>query len=74
MVDSGKPTVLITGVTGYLGSHVTLLFLEEGSYNVRGTVRDTENARKLEPLKKLLGTCITSWTCVQPILQIKRRS
>lgn len=55
MVDSAKPTVLITGVTGYLGSHVTLLYLQDGGYNVRGTVRDTKNEKKLEPIKKAFG-------------------
>jgi len=55
MVDSAKQTVLITGVTGYLGSHITLLYLQDGGFNVRGTVRDTKNEKKLEPLKKAFG-------------------
>jgi nucleoside-diphosphate-sugar epimerase len=49
MVESSKPIVLITGVSGYLGSHVALVFLKDGGFNVRGTVRDTKNANKIEP-------------------------
>jgi nucleoside-diphosphate-sugar epimerase len=33
----GKEKVLITGVTGYLGNHVCKLFLEDGTYKVRGS-------------------------------------
>lgn len=39
MVEASKQTVLITGVSGYLGSHVALLFLQSGQFNVKGTVR-----------------------------------
>jgi nucleoside-diphosphate-sugar epimerase len=55
MVESSKPTVLITGVSGYLGSHVALVFLKDGGYTVRGTVRDTKNEKKIEPLRKAFG-------------------
>ena len=50
-----KPVVTITGVSGFLGSHVCLLFLKEGKYRVRGTVRSTTNAKKMEPLKTAFG-------------------
>ena len=50
-----KQNVVITGVSGYLGSHTCLLFLKDGSYNVKGTVRDKDNAAKIEPLKKAFG-------------------
>jgi len=50
-----KPIVMITGVTGYLGSMTAKMFLEDGSYRVRGTVRDLNNAVKIDPLKKTLG-------------------
>jgi nucleoside-diphosphate-sugar epimerase len=36
-------TVLVTGVNGFLGSHVADQFLRNG-YKVRGTVRDTEKS------------------------------
>lgn len=41
MVESSKPVVLITGVSGYLGSQVAYEFLKDGTYTVRGTVRDS---------------------------------
>lgn len=55
MVDSSKPIVLITGVSGYLGSHVAYSFLKDGTYTVKGTVRSTKNPAKIEPLKKAFG-------------------
>ena len=55
MVESTKPTVLITGVTGYLGSQVCLCFLKSGSYIVRGTVRDKNNEKKIAPIRKAFG-------------------
>ncbi|CAJ1353931.1 unnamed protein product [Effrenium voratum] len=50
-----KPVVVITGVTGYLGSATCLAFLQDGSFSVRGTVRSTSNEKKLQPLKLGLG-------------------
>jgi len=47
--------VTITGISGYIGAAVTLLFLQDGGYTVRGTVRDKNNAAKLEPLKEAFG-------------------
>ena len=55
MVESTKPTVTITGISGYLGSHVCLLYLQSGEYNVRGTVRSKTNEKKIEPLRKAFG-------------------
>ncbi len=56
MVDaSEKPLVTITGVTGFIGSMIAKYFLEDDSYRVRGTVRDKNNAIKMEPLRKTLG-------------------
>ena len=52
MVDAGeKPLVTITGVTGFLGSMTAKVYLEDGSYRIRGTVRDVNNASKIDPLK-----------------------
>lgn len=50
-----KPLVVITGVTGYLGSQTCLSFLRDGSYRVRGTVRSTSNQGKLQPLRDGFG-------------------
>ena len=48
-IDQRK--VLITGITGFLGTHIAKLLLEKG-YFVRGTVRDPKNSVKLAPLKE----------------------
>ena len=56
MVESSqKPIVVITGVSGYLGSHVALAFLKDGTYTVKGTLRDPRDEKKIEPLKKAFG-------------------
>ena len=47
MVDGDKPIILVTGISGYAGSQVALALLEDGSYKVRGTVRDKNNAAKI---------------------------
>lgn len=47
--------MLITGVTGYLASHVCLLFLQDGRYRVRATVRDKSDALKMDALYKAMG-------------------
>lgn len=65
MVESKKQTVVITGVSGYVGSHVALVFLKDGSYNVRGTVRDTNNPIKIEPLRKAFGDLFQHLTLVE---------
>ncbi|GKT60581.1 nad dependent epimerase dehydratase [Colletotrichum tofieldiae] len=39
-------TILVTGINGYLGSHVADQFLQHG-YNVRGTVRDVNKSNWL---------------------------
>ena len=55
MVESTKPTVLITGVTGYVGSQCCLAFLKSGNYNVRGTVRDKNSEKRIAPIRKSFG-------------------
>ncbi len=56
MESSTLPLVVITGITGYVGSQVCQLFLQDGGYRVRGTVRSTSNEEKLAPLRKPFGT------------------
>jgi len=51
-----KPVVVITGVSGYVGAQVASVFLSDGSYKVRGTVRSTSNEAKLAPLRKAFGS------------------
>lgn len=50
-MSTSKPKVLITGVSGYIGSYVCKTFLEHGGFNVRGTVRDKSNESKIAPLR-----------------------
>lgn len=42
-------TVLVTGVNGYIGSHVADQFLLAG-YKVRGTARDASKANRMQEL------------------------
>jgi uncharacterized protein YbjT (DUF2867 family) len=51
--SSSKPVVVITGVTGFLGSQVLNEFLNgegHGKFEIRATVRDKTNLVKLKPL------------------------
>jgi len=56
MVEA-RQSVLITGITGYLGSWVAKYFLDQkaSEYRIIGTVRDPKNQEKLEPLKLAFG-------------------
>ena len=54
-MEANKPIVVITGVSGYVGSQVCMSFLKHGGFKVRGTVRSTKNPAKIEPLKKAFG-------------------
>ena len=55
MESSIKPLVVITGISGFIGSQVCKAFLEDGTYRVRGTVRDTKNEKKIQPLRDAFG-------------------
>ena len=54
-MESTKPRVLITGISGYLGSHVCNEFLKDGTYKVVGSVRDKTNEKKVKPLRDAYG-------------------
>ena len=56
MVDT-RETVLITGVTGYIGSHLGLQMLQgyADRFRVRASVRSLANKAKLDPLLKAYG-------------------
>ena len=54
-MESTKKKVTITGITGFLGANVCLAFLKDGGFKVRGTVRDVNNMKKLDPLKNSFG-------------------
>lgn len=57
MVDeSGKQIVVITGITGFLGSTVAQKILKtKPEWKIRGVIRNPDNERKIEPLKKMWG-------------------
>mmetsp|Transcript_6783 Transcript_6783/g.5931 ORF Transcript_6783/g.5931 Transcript_6783/m.5931 type:complete len:349 (-) Transcript_6783:48-1094(-) len=52
-MESSK--VCITGISGYLGAWVLKTYLDDGTYQIRGTVRDPTNEKKIKPLKESLG-------------------
>ena len=57
-MESRKAVLLITGITGYIGSQVGLIFLqnrEAEGYQIRASVRSLKNKDKLEPLRKAYG-------------------
>ena len=51
VVADKRPIVTVTGISGYIGSHVGLALLKDGAYRVRGTVRDKTSAAKIDPLR-----------------------
>ena len=61
----GRPIVTLTGVTGYLGSQVCLLYLKDGGFRVRGTVRDKSNEAKLAPLREAFGALFSELELVE---------
>jgi len=46
--------VAVTGATGFIGSEIVKALLDRG-HNVHGTVRDPDNAGKVDPLSALSG-------------------
>jgi nucleoside-diphosphate-sugar epimerase len=58
MVESTtSEIVLITGITGFIGSHIGLSLFNEHQerFKIRATVRSLANKNKLEPLRKAYG-------------------
>ena len=53
--NDSRPIVTVTGISGYIGSHVGLNLLKDGAFRVRGTVRDKNNASKINPLRHAYG-------------------
>ena len=63
-----KPQILITGITGYIGSVTLAMFLTgegAGKYQVRGTVRSKKNESKLKPLRDALGSAFSEVELVE---------
>jgi nucleoside-diphosphate-sugar epimerase len=55
-----RPLVLITGITGYVGSAVAHLYLKDGRFRVRGTVRDLNDKKKIDAVKKHFSDALFS--------------
>ena len=53
----GKEVILITGITGYVGSHVAkqILDLKNDRFKIRASVRSLLNDKKLVPLRRAFG-------------------
>jgi nucleoside-diphosphate-sugar epimerase len=54
-MEGEKKMVMITGISGYIGSQTCYQFLKLGTMKVRGTVRSTKNEARLQPLKDAFG-------------------
>lgn len=50
-----KPTVLVTGISGYIGAHVALEALKSDKYQVRGSVRNKDDQAKQRLLQDAFG-------------------
>ena len=55
----------ITGITGYLGGHVCLQFLQDGGFRVRGTVRDRTSEAKVAPIREAFGDLFSQLELVE---------
>ena len=53
--DDDVPIALVTGASGYLGSHIIKQLLEQGRFRVRGTVRSLENEIKVKPIREIVS-------------------
>ena len=54
-MENTQEKVVITGVSGFLGSWVLKKFVEQGQFSIRGTVRDPNNEKKVAPLREFIG-------------------
>ncbi|MHA2936867.1 SDR family oxidoreductase [Vibrio sp. RC27] len=49
MQEQNKETVVVTGVTGFLGSHTAIKLLKQG-FNVKGTLRSLKRSSEIEKI------------------------
>ncbi len=62
-------TILVTGITGYIGLHCARELLEHG-YHVRGTLRDARRSEKTrKTLEKAVPGCSSSLSFIEADLQ-----
>jgi nucleoside-diphosphate-sugar epimerase len=52
--EDGVPIALVTGASGYVATHIIRPLLEQGRVRVRGTVRNLENEKKVQPLREIV--------------------
>jgi nucleoside-diphosphate-sugar epimerase len=57
MMASRVPTVLVTGGTGYIATHIVQQ-LQQAGHKVRATVRSLNHEQKIKPLKQLCPSAI----------------
>ena len=57
MAATDSALVLVTGVTGYIATHVVQQLLETGQYRVRGTVRSKSKAQYIREIFPDLELC-----------------
>ena len=67
-LDGQKPLVLVTGVTGYVGSQCAYHYLLDGGFRVRGTLR---SKAKGETLRKGFGDLFDQLELVEADLMDK---
>ncbi len=51
-MDSNKTKVFVTGISGFIATHIAKLLIEQNSH-VIGTVRSLKDSKKTEFLKEL---------------------
>ena len=54
MAESAVPTVLVTGASGFIATHLIKQLQTSGKYAVRGTIRSLKNEAKVNELKGLV--------------------
>ncbi|MQQ10178.1 NAD-dependent epimerase/dehydratase family protein [Epibacterium sp. SM1979] len=64
MATNSNTTILLTGVTGYLGGHIALELLRLG-YHVRGSMRDLARADHVRQALSAQGADLSKMTFVQ---------
>lgn len=62
MLSVADTTVLVSGASGYIGTHVVKTLLDRG-YSVRGTVRSTANKDKIGYLQVRSSYRVRTWSC-----------